>query len=136
LDPINTQMVKSLLKDLRLQGISIILSTHQLNHAEELCDRILLINQGRRILYGTLTEIIHDYSDHAVLLRPAGELPAIPGIKSLQIHNRTYRLELEETTNPQEVLSYLISRNVPLEQFEIAIPTLEEIFIKAVTKDA
>ena len=135
LDPINTQMIKSLLKDLRLQGKSIILSTHQLNHAEELCDRILLINQGRRILYGALTEVLHDYSDHAILVRPSGELPDIPGIKSMQKHNQSYRLELEEMTNPQEVLSYLISRNVSLEQFEIATPTLEEIFIKAVTKD-
>jgi len=133
LDPVNTQMVKSLLLDLHRDGVTIIMSTHQMHQVEELCDRILLINHGRVVLYGALDDIRRQYSGHAVLVRTLGDLPpALPGVDRVEVHNSTSKLNLAPGTTPQEVLRVLVEKNVSLEKFEIATPTLDEIFIRVV----
>jgi ABC-2 type transport system ATP-binding protein len=132
LDPLNTQLVKDLMKELRDEGSTIIMSTHQMHQVEELCDRILLIDDGRNLLYGDLEQIRRQYSGHAVLVRVAGELPAVPGIEQLLPHNNAAKLILAEGTSPQDVLQALMARGVILERFEVAIPTLDEIFIRVV----
>jgi ABC-2 type transport system ATP-binding protein len=132
LDPVNTQMVKNVLIDLRRQGATIIMSTHQMHQVEEMCDRILLVNHGRVVLYGDLDDIRHQYSGHAVLVRTEGDLPAIPGVESIVTHNSALKLTLSPGTSPQDVLRGLVAQDVTLEQFEIATPTLDEIFIRVV----
>jgi ABC-2 type transport system ATP-binding protein len=140
LDPVNTQLVKELMRELRLQGTTILMSTHQMHQVEELCDRILLIDHGRDMLYGNLDEIRRRFSGHAVLVRAAGELPlwdaqgrpAIPGVEEVSAHNQATKLALAEGTRPQDVLAALVAQDVILEKFEIAIPTLAEIFIRVV----
>jgi ABC-2 type transport system ATP-binding protein len=133
LDPVNTQMVKSLLLDLHQEGVTIIMSTHQMHQVEELCDRILLINHGRAVLYGALADIRRQYSGHAVLVRPQGNLPAVlPGVDQIEAHNSATKLTLAAGTTPQDVLRLLVEENINLEKFEIATPTLDEIFIRVV----
>lgn len=133
LDPINTQMVKSVLMDLRRQGVTIIMSTHQMHQVEEMCDRILLVNRGQAVLYGNLDDIRRQYSGHAVWVRAKGDLPAaIPGVEGSVAHNSALKLTLSPGASPQEVLRALVRLDVPLEQFEIATPTLDEIFIRVV----
>ncbi len=132
LDPVNMQMVKDLLRDLRSRGKTIIMSTHQMHQVEELCDRILLIDEGRNVLYGNLDEIRRQYSGHAVLVRAAGELPVVPGVEQVSLHNNAVKWTLAQGTTPQDVLQALMAQNVILEKFEIALPTVEEIFIRAV----
>jgi ABC-2 type transport system ATP-binding protein len=132
LDPINTQMVKDLMRELREQGTTILMSTHQMHQVEELCDRILLIDEGRDVLYGNLDEIRRRYSGHAVLVRATDELPVVAGVVDVSTHNNTTKLTLAEGTTPQDVLRALMAQNVILEKFEIAIPTVDEIFIRVV----
>ncbi len=135
LDPVNTQMVKNLLLELHRQGATIIMSTHQMHQVEELCNRILLIDHGQVVLYGDLDEIRRAYSGHAVLVRAVGELPILPGVEKIEAHNASQKLTLSAGTSPQSILSELVNQNIPLEQFEIAIPTLDEIFIRVVKGD-
>jgi ABC-2 type transport system ATP-binding protein len=132
LDPVNTQMVKDLLLEERQRGVTIIMSTHQMHQVEELCDRIVLIHYGKVRLYGRLDEIRRRFSGHAVLVRAVGDLPAIPGVLNSETHNSTMRLTLSPSTSPQEVLKALVMQNIDIEQFEVAIPTLDEIFIRVV----
>lgn len=132
LDPINTQLVKDLMRELRAQGTTILMSTHQMHQVEELCDRILLIDDGRDVLYGNLGEIRRQFSGHAVMVRVAGELPAVAGVEQVTAHNDAVKLTLAEDTTPQDVLQGLMAQNVILERFEIAVPTLSEIFIRVV----
>ena len=68
LDPVNTELLKSMFADLRNQGKAVILSTHRMNEVEELCDRILMINNGCSVLYGNLTEIKSRYRKNSVIL--------------------------------------------------------------------
>jgi ABC-2 type transport system ATP-binding protein len=132
LDPINTQLVKDLIRELRREGATILMSTHQMHQVEELCDRILLIDDGVDVLYGPLEEIRRQYSGHAVLVRAAGALPAVPGVQQASPHNGAVKLALARDTLPQDVLQALVAQGVVLERFEIAIPTLDEIFIRVV----
>ena len=132
LDPLNVQLVKDLMRDLRQQGVTIIMSTHQMHQVEELCDRILLIDAGRDVLYGNLGEIRHCFSGHAVLVSALQELPSIPGVEQVVAHNGAVKLTLAEDTTPQEILCQLTAQEVILEKFEIAIPSLDEIFIRVV----
>jgi ABC-2 type transport system ATP-binding protein len=134
LDPLNTQMVKDLLEEQRERGVTIIMSTHQMHQVEELCDRIVLIDHGKVMLYGNLEEIRRQFSGHAVLVRALGDLPTIPGVLHSESHNAATRLILSPDTAPMEVLRALVAQNVEVEQFEIAMPTLDEIFIRVVQR--
>jgi ABC-2 type transport system ATP-binding protein len=132
LDPINTQLVKDLMVELHQQGVTILMSTHQMHQVEELCDRILLINEGKNVLYGNLDTIRREHAGHAVLVRVTGEIPKIASVESVVSHNSATKLILKEGSNPQDVLADLVARDVAVDKFEVAIPTLDEIFINVV----
>ena len=133
LDPVNTQMVRDLLIEERRRGVTIVMSTHQMHQVEELCDRLILINQGNVLLYGSLETIRQRYEARAVLVRSRDNLPeVIDGIAGRERLNGVTRLKLAQGAAPQDVLKSLVAQNVILEQFEIAVPTLDEIFIEVV----
>jgi len=132
LDPLNLELVKDVMEELRDQGVTIIMSTHQMQQVEELCDRILLINDGKNLLYGDLANIRKRFSGHALIVRTAGKLPELAGVKEISRHNGDFKLTLMDDTTPQGVLKTLTTGDVILEKFEIAVPTLSEIFIRVV----
>ena len=133
LDPLNTQMVKDVLNEQRHQGVAIVMSTHQLHQVEELCDRLVLIDHGRSVLYGSLEEIRRRFSDQDLLVKAGSPLPsALPGVLRMEPYNSSTRLKLAPGFSPQDVLRGLVEKGVVLETFEIAMPTLDEIFIKVV----
>jgi ABC-2 type transport system ATP-binding protein len=136
LDPVNTELLKGMLTDLRKQGKAIILSTHQMNQVEELCDRILMINNGQNVLYGDLDEIKARYRGNALLLDVEGELGEIPGVTGKRVHKSYTELILDGKTIPQQVLLHLINRGMVINRFEVATPSLNEIFLKEVGKKA
>lgn len=135
LDPINTQLVKDVMLELHGKGVTIIMSTHQMHQVEELCDRILLINEGKNVLYGNLESIRRDYAGHAVMVRTVGEIPRLAPVETMIKHNNATKLILAEGSSPQDVLGALVSQDVEVELFEIALPTLDEIFIKVVKEE-
>jgi ABC-2 type transport system ATP-binding protein len=135
LDPVNTEMVKDLLEQKRDEGKAIIMSTHQMNQVEELCDRILLIDHGKRVLYGTLQDIQNNFSSKDIMVTPLGALPeTIDGVREIRRQNGRFRLVLEDDAAPNTILKNLINQGVELNEFEIAVPPLNEIFIKVVQK--
>jgi ABC-2 type transport system ATP-binding protein len=132
LDPVNTQMVKDLLVEQHEQGVTIILCSHQMHQVEELCQRIVLIDHGKVMLYGGLEEIRRRFSGNAVLVRTPAELPGLPGVERVEPANGAVKLHLSQGTDPQSILQALVDRHLPVEQFEVAMPTLDEIFIHVV----
>lgn len=132
LDPVNTKMVKDLLRDLRDRGVAIIMSTHQMHQVEELCDRILLIDHGRTLLHGEVKAIRNQYAGNSIFIRTSGELPALDGVSKIEIHNTAKRLTFSQHIEPEDVLKQLIAADIQVEWFEIAVPTLDEIFIQVV----
>ncbi|MEL7590730.1 MAG: ATP-binding cassette domain-containing protein [Anaerolineaceae bacterium] len=133
LDPVNTQMVKDLLREKRNAGKTIIMCTHQMHQVEELADRIALVNKGETVLYGNLIDIRRQYASDGVLVRTISALPSnLPGVREIVPHNSSTLLRCEPGKTPQDVLNGLVHKGVALEQFEIAMPTLDEIFIQVV----
>ena len=132
LDPVNTQTVKDLLLEQHRKGVTIILCSHQMHQVEELCDRIVLIDHGKVMLYGALHDIRHQFSGHSVTVRTGDLITTLPGVERIEPINGTVKLHLSPGTVPQDVLRALVARNINLEQFEISMPTLDEIFIRVV----
>ena len=133
LDPVNTQMVKDLLREERDNGNTIIMCTHQMHQVEALCDRLVLIHKGKVMLYGKLDEIQRKYAAHEVTVRTTVDLPSdLTGLERMEKDNNTAHLYLAPGTSAQSVLRELVERNIPVEQFEIGMPTLDEIFIQVV----
>ncbi len=132
LDPVNTKMAKDILRDLRDKGVAIIMSTHQMHQVEELCDRILLIDHGRALLHGGIDSIRSQYAGNSIFIRTSEPLPSLDGIVDVEAHNAAQKLTLSPSTKPKEILNQLISIGIDVEWFEIAVPTLDEIFIQVV----
>ena len=130
LDPINAKLAKDILLDLKREGKTIILSTHQMDQVERTCDRILMINRGKRVLYGSLDEIKSHYKE-SLVVEYEGDLRRVEGVKKIDDYGKYAELSLEEDTNQQEVLKRLIEI-VGVRRFEMKAPSLNEIFIEVV----
>jgi len=134
LDPVNTELLKTILLEEQARGKTIILSTHNMNQVEELCNRILLIDHGRAVLYGPLGEIKARHAEHAVVL-DCDALPAdLIGVQLVEQQNHSYHLILEQDVSSQAVLRQLVEAGVTVHRFEVATPPLEDIFISVVEK--
>jgi ABC-2 type transport system ATP-binding protein len=146
LDPVNTRIIKNLLYGMRDNGAAIIMSTHQMHQVEEMCDRILLLNRGRRVLYGPLREVRQRFASDAVEVDLRGELDHVQGVEQLIARDggyrgdsgyRSYRMVLQEDVRPEEVLQTLVNRaGVVVERFERVETSLDEIFVRVVGGEA
>ena len=134
LDPVNTKLLKEIILELKRQGKAIILSTHMMNEVEVLCDRILMINEGRTVLYGELAEIKSRYRNNSVFLEFDGVLGEIEGVVGKNDHGEYVELFLDGETPPQKILEQLASHGVSVNRFEVSTPSLNEIFLQVVEK--
>lgn len=133
LDPVNSRLLKDTIRELRAEGKAIILSTHRMNEVQEMCDRLFMINKGRRLLYGKLNDIRHQYRAHAAVVESPTPLPeTLKGITKRQVKGNVTEIQLDSTTSPQELLTQLVSAGVAVERFEVATPSLDEIFVRVV----
>jgi ABC-2 type transport system ATP-binding protein len=98
---------------------------------EALCDRIVLIDHGKAMLYGPLEEIKRSYGAHSVRLRTPTDPGALPGVTRVEKRDGTLVLTLEQGS-PQELLKRLVERDITVESFEVATVPLDEIFIAVV----
>jgi len=135
LDPINTELLKEFILELRDQGKAVILSTHMMNQIEELCDRALMINKGRIVLYGSLDEIKSKFRNNSVLLKCDTSPGEIPGVVDTRMRGKSLELFLDGRVSPQELLSILVDRGIGVERFEVSTPSLNEIFIQVVKEE-
>jgi len=135
LDPVNTEAIKEMIVDLRKQGKAVILSTHQMNQVEELCDRILMIDHGRAVLYGGLQEIKSRFRSNSVVVDCDGELGLVQGVVETHRHGGNVELVLDKNTTPKQVLERLVSSGITINRFEVGIPSLNEIFLEVAGKD-
>ena len=132
LDPVNTELLKGFILELKGQGKSIILSTHMMNQVEELCDRVLMINKGQAVLYGSLSEIKSRFKNNSIFLECDRIPDGLPGVVGRQDHGKYLELFLDGQTPPSKVLSALVNNGVTVDRFEVSTPSLNEIFIQVV----
>ncbi len=132
LDPLNVQLFEDVLAERRAAGTTVLLSTHQMNKVEQLCDRALMINRGHMVLYGPVRELRRKYADHAVIVRAAQRPPKVAGVAAVEAHEDAFKLVLEPTAKPGDALRGLLDAGVEVEAFEHAVLPLEDIFVKVV----
>ena len=132
LDPVNLQLVKELLLELKAAGKTIVLSTHQMNQVEALCSRIALINRGRVVLYGELARIQQTYAANVVYVHASSPLPELPMVRRYREHNGMYYLELPPEVSSQQLLRTLVQAGVEIQAFQVGRLPLEDIFVRVV----
>ena len=135
LDPVNAEMLRGVVLAQRDRGAAVVMSTHRMEEAEALCDRILLIDDGRRLLYGRLSDVRASFSDGAVIAAGDGIPERLDGVTSASVAHRAdgaVRFVLREGATARDLFRELAARDVSVDRFEVAAPSLDEIFIKVV----
>src|SRR5690606_24394020 len=102
LDPVNTQMIKDLLYDMNREGVTIVMSTHQMNYIEEMADRLVMIDHGRRVLYGSVQDVRERFAENAVVVEGTGDWAALPGVGKVDVSEtgREFTLHLADGVSP------------------------------------
>jgi ABC-2 type transport system ATP-binding protein len=142
-DPINANMLKEEIRDLKKKGSTIIFSTHNMESVEELCDHITLINNSKNILEGQIDDIRKKYKSNIYEISFNGETEKLE--KSLNPHyeiiekkkvngNSAVRIKLHHQTNENELLSLIIP-SVEIISFNELVPSMNDIFIKVVNEN-
>ena len=138
-DPVNAQVVQNEILRLRDEGATIVLSTHNMESVEELCDDIALINMSKLIISGPLDDIRHRYGNNNIELIYTGEteLDSHPGLFTVlsdrnDVGRHTAVLSLAENVRSNDVLSAILSENVTVNSFQELVPRMNDIFIELV----
>jgi ABC-2 type transport system ATP-binding protein len=138
LDPVNVEVLKEVILELKASGKTIIFSTHQMEVAEKICDDICLINRSRKVLEGSIREVKRTFSRNAVALRLVGGEAVLEDralVSKVQRHSDGVEVLLAEVTSPQTLLKELIAAGATIERFEMIEPSLHDIFIEKVTEN-
>ena len=136
LDPINTNLIKEIIMELKKVGTTIIFSTHLMENAEKLCDEIMLINKGKNILSGKLKEIKESFGKRNIVLKYDGNDDFLTGsdnILKFDNFGNYVEVQLKPEANPQEFLNEIV-KSISIQKFEIVEPSLNDIFIESVQK--
>ncbi len=136
LDPVNQDFMKEIIRELQAEGVTVLLSAHQMNLVEELCDSIFLINHGREVLSGTLREIKQGYRESVVELRYPGApdtafFDRIPGMRAVKKQPGHLVLRYSGSQSINELLREFENK-IDIEEIAVKKPPLHEIFIETV----
>ena len=137
LDPVNRDLMRDIVLQMKREGKTVLFSTHIMEQAEQICDYVVLINKGVKVLDGALEEV-RESKGQAVLLDYDGDgaiLTNIPGVSRVNDAGKQAELFLEEEADPQQVLGALVE-NLRIRRFDLRAPSLHEIFIRTVGEQA
>jgi ABC-2 type transport system ATP-binding protein len=138
LDPVNAEVLREAVLDLRRAGTTVIFSTHDMGVAERMCDFIFMIYRGRKVLDGTLEAIQDAHGSDTVRVRLDGDgggLDALPGVERVTDFGKLQELQLTAGADPQAVLAALMTRG-RVRHFELTRPSLQEIFVRIARPEA
>jgi ABC-2 type transport system ATP-binding protein len=135
LDPVGVNLMRDVFVELRRQGKTLVLSSHQMETVERLCDSIALINRGRLVLEGTVQEVKSRHGKNTLVLAYDGDgsfLGALPGVLQVSDFGRYVELRMAEGADPQAILRAASDR-LRISRFEVVEPSLHDIFVERVT---
>jgi ABC-2 type transport system ATP-binding protein len=131
LDPVSAEALRTAILDLRRSGSTVILSTHDMQVAETMCDYILMIYRGKKVLDGTLESIQNQYGNDTIRLQVDGGMPAggLAGVEHIRDLGQCQELRMARGSDPQEVLRALVARG-RVTSFSVVKPSLNDIFVR------
>ena len=138
LDPVNAQMLREVVLERRDRGAAVVMSTHDMADAQQVCDRILLIDKGRRLLYGRVADVRRAFSSGAVEVegeRVPTDAAAFRTVSDVTASDGSIRFLLREGADASDLFRELASSGAEVRRFQVLTPTLNEIFIRAVAGD-
>src|SRR5690606_11333293 len=130
LDPVNREIFLKMFLDLNKQGSTIIFSTHQMEETEKIADRMLMIKNGKKVLYGDVDKVKRSFGENIIHLNFKGKLPENQKLYDAKVENNYASITPKDKVEPEEILKYLIKEDLTIIKYEIASPSLNEIFIK------
>ncbi len=132
LDPVNTLLIKEMMYEIRDKGQTVIMSTHMMHQVEEMADRMLMVSEGSKVLYGRVDDIRQQYASHAVYVSGEGDWASLPGVERVE-HDREEKADLvclaEGISADDFLRAAAMHPDIHLSRFEVALPSLEDIFI-------
>ena len=134
LDPLNASLIKDEIYGLSQRGCTIIFSTHRMEQVEEICDHIVLVNLGQKVLDGTVSDIKQQFKENKFSIK-LGELPANINSHAFEVANQKANeltVKIKEGFRSNDVLQYFLQQNLTIESFNEILPSLNEIFINLV----
>ena len=134
LDPLNVQLMKEILREQKERGAAIVFSTHQMPDVEELCERVLLINDGQTLLYGRLAELKRARGMRSVCVTADRQPESMLGVVDAKFRNGSFEYLMGKGIKPDEVLRAYLDASIPVERYEIGMPSLNQIFIEEVSR--
>ena len=137
LDPVNVELLKEIVLELKAAGKTIIFSTHQMEVAEKICDDICLINRSQKVLEGSLREVKQSFGRNSVALRVEGgdQILSDPSrVSKLERHSDELEVLLAPGANAQDLLEQLVAAKAIISKFEMIEPSLKDIFIQHVSE--
>jgi ABC-2 type transport system ATP-binding protein len=135
LDPVGMDVMRDVMVDLRRRGATIILSSHQMDTVERLCDRVALIHKGEKVLDGAVGEVKDRHGRNTLVLAFDGDgsfLGSLTGVARVSDFGQYVEIRMEEGADPQAILKAATER-VRVRRFEIVVPSLHDIFVESVT---
>jgi ABC-2 type transport system ATP-binding protein len=140
LDPINSLLIQKEIFDMAHRGTTIIFSTHRMEQVEEICDQIVLVNQGKKILDGTIDQIQQDFKEHIYhieLERQANPAEmATHHFSIVRQNGSSYVLKLSDHARHNDLLGHFMHHGIQINYFKEILPTIGEVFIKQVNQTA
>ena len=134
LDPVNTLVVKELLRDFQTGGGAVVMSTHQMQQVEEQADRLLMIDRGEQKLYGSVDDIRRQFAKHAIVVEGEGNWASLPGVARVEPHENGRKAMLlyltPEATADSVLAAIAEADDMTIRRFELALPSLTDIFIQ------
>jgi len=141
LDPVNQRVMRDIVLEEHRRGATVLFSTHIMTHAEQLCDHVVMIHRGEKVLDQTMAGIRETFDPRRILFEPldpgadVARLAALPGVRSVVRDGAVWDLSLGETANPSAVIPAVVAAITP-SRIEVRRPTLEDVFISIVTGGA
>jgi len=134
LDPLNANLIKEEIYNLAKKGATIIFSTHRMEQVEEICDHIVLMNLGKKILDGTVTDIKQQFKENNFLIQTDNEVAinSNPIFTTVSNAHNKILVKINEGYQSNDVLKYLLQENVNIVSYNELLPSLNDIFIKLV----
>ena len=130
LDPVNAQVLKDAVLEMRRRGTTVVFSTHDMGTAEKMCDRIFMIFKGHKVLDGTLHEIQEQYGADTVRIRTALGAAAFDGVPDIESVNDFGQLQEVRVKGDPQVFLQRVATRTPVFHFEITRPSLQDIFVR------
>jgi ABC-2 type transport system ATP-binding protein len=131
---VNANLIKDEIFRLAANGSSIIFSTHRMEQVEEICNQIILLNKGKKILDGTVADVKQEFKENLFRITASPVPVLLPAalFEVLSKNEQTLTIRIKEGQSPNEVLRYFIDQQSNISAFTELLPSLNEIFIKLV----